>query len=138
MAKLDWLESFELGVDEIDDDHREMLAIMRDVEAAADASDFALRARLLDRLIDASLEHFRREEAYLERIGYPDLEAHKTYHADLVSRAGAVKRVCETIQPSPTFKDCCAEMFGFLVDDIVAGDLRFKSYLEQHHRGGDD
>lgn len=131
MAKLDWLETFELGVPEIDDDHREMLAIMKRVEVAADAEDFDLCADLLDKLIEFAKAHFKREEDLLEEAGYAHLELHKEYHAALVHRANTVKAICKGLRTRERFKDCCSEMFGFLVDDIVAGDLGFKSFLEE-------
>ncbi len=131
MAKLDWLETFELGLPEIDDDHREMLAIMKSVEAAADADDFDLCADLLDKLIEFSTAHFKREEDLLEKAEYPYLGIHKEYHSGLIARADSVKNICKEIKSRKNFKECCSEMFQFLVDDVVAGDLKFKSFLEE-------
>lgn len=34
--------------------------------------------------------HFCNEEAYMERIGYKELEEHKQYHSDLIDRMNAV------------------------------------------------
>lgn len=131
MVKLQWLETFELGLPEIDDDHRELLSIMKSIESAADAEDFERCAELLDSLIDFSRSHFEREEELLAKAGYPHLGLHSEYHSGLLARAGTVKEICKGIRSKETFKDCCAEMFKFLVDDIIAGDLNFKSFLEE-------
>ncbi len=130
MAKLEWLETFELGVPEIDDDHREILAIMKSVEAAAETENYDLCADLLDKLIEFSAVHFKREEALLRKVGYPGVDMHEEYHSELVGQASAVKDVCKRIKSRENFQECCSELFGFLVDDIVAGDLKFKSFLE--------
>ncbi|MCF8468362.1 MAG: hemerythrin domain-containing protein [Sneathiella sp.] len=130
MDKLDWLETFELGVPEVDADHRELLAIMKKIESLADAGAFDDCGPLLDELIDFSVAHFAREEEMLVEVGYPNADIHKEYHGRLLDRARSVKDICKEIRSKDNFKDCCDEMFGFLVDDIVTGDLKFKSFLE--------
>ena len=130
MEKFDWLESFELGIEEVDEDHRSMLVIMRKIEQAADDGSYDLCKELLDELLSFTIAHFQREEKMLEEFGYPNVEIHKKYHAELLERAKSVKTVCQAIKSKDNLKECCHEMFGFLVDDIVMGDLKFKSYLE--------
>ena len=130
MEKFDWLESFELGIAEVDEDHRGMLAIMREIEQAADAEAYDHCKELLGELLSFTVAHFQREEKMLEEFGYPNVEIHKKYHTELLARAKSVKSVCESIKTKHNLKECCHEMFGFLVDDIVMGDLKFKSYLE--------
>ena len=131
MDRFDWLETFELGITEVDDDHRELLAIMRRIKEAADREFFDECSTLLDELIEFSVDHFEREEEMLARVDYPNVEIHKEYHHRLLDRARSVKEVCKEIRTRDNLKDCCDEMFSFLVDDIVTGDLKFKSYLEE-------
>ncbi|WP_293960200.1 hemerythrin domain-containing protein [Sneathiella sp.] len=131
MDRLEWLETFELGITEVDDDHRELLAIMRRIKDAADQELFDECSALLDELIEFSVDHFKREEEMLAQAGYPNVKVHKEYHDRLLDRATSVKEVCKEIRTRDNLKDCCDEMFGFLVDDIIKGDLKFKSYLEE-------
>ena len=132
MSRFVWLETFEIGVPEIDDDHREMLSLMQRVEAAAEAEDYGASGRLLDALMDHSRGHFAREERYLEGVGYPDVEAHRHYHASLIASAEELLATCKAMQSREDVKACCDRMFGFLIDDVIAGDLSFKSYLDEH------
>lgn len=131
MAKLDWLETFEVGVRQIDDDHRAILALMRQIETAASEKDFALSDELLDDLLLVSEKHFAREEALLAEFGYPGVDAHRHYHGLLLKRATEAKDVCKGLTARRGFKECCDELFAFLIDDIVNGDFKFKSYLEE-------
>ncbi len=131
MDKLDWLETFELGIPSVDADHRHLLNIMKQIETAANAAKFETCKDLLDELVVASKNHFAREEALLEETGYPNAAIHKDYHARLLSRAQSVKDVCKEIGTRENLKDCCHEMFEFLIDDIVKGDVNFKSFLEE-------
>ena len=131
MVELEWLETFEIGLQEIDDDHREMLRIMQDIKAAGEARDRKRCARLLDALIDYSKAHFEREEKILDEIEYPSLEVHEAYHADLLNRAEEVKEACKAIRSDRDFRECCEQMFGFLIDDVITGDMKIKSFLQE-------
>jgi hemerythrin-like metal-binding protein len=127
---LEWLESFELRVPEIDGDHRTMLDLMRAVQAAAAVGDRPRGEHYLARLLAFSMDHFAREQALLGSWGYPDVESHAKYHDELVERAKAVMSTCAQTQTPEAYKECCEKMMAFLVDDVLRGDMKFKSFLE--------
>jgi hemerythrin len=131
LDKFDWLESFELGITDVDEDHRGMLAIMKKIERAADNEAYDLCNELLEELLEFTSAHFKREEKMLEDVGYPNVQHHREYHTELLARAKAVMNVCRDIKSKDNLKECCHEMFSFLVDDVVTGDLKFKSYMEE-------
>ncbi len=131
MPILEWLESFELRVPEIDGDHRTMLDLMKAVQLAAAARDRKRGERYLNRLLAYSQSHFAREEILLERWKYPDAEEHAAYHAGLQARAEAVRQACAKIETPEAFEECCEEMMSFLVDDVVRGDIKLKSFMEK-------
>ena len=128
--KLEWLETFELRVPEIDGDHRVMLDLMKTVQSAAGAGNRLRVEHYLDRLLAFSKSHFAREENLLERWHYPDFKKHAAYHAGLLERAEAVRQACAEIETPEAYKDCCEEMIRFLVDDVVRGDIMLKSFLQ--------
>ncbi|MGB8275609.1 MAG: hemerythrin domain-containing protein [Alphaproteobacteria bacterium] len=131
MQKFVWLETFELGIPQIDDEHKQMLSIMQRVQDTANAEQFDECMTLLDDLISVSEAHFTREEELLEKLRYPGVAEHREYHSALLARAEAVKEICKGMRSRANFKGCCEEMFGFLVDDVVAGDLTLKSFLQE-------
>lgn len=131
MVALEWLDTFEVGLKQIDDDHRQMLAIMRQIKAAGELRDRERCVALLDELVAFSQAHFAREEAILRDIEFPSADVHEAYHADLLERADVVKEACKTIRSDRDFRDCCEEMFGFLIDDVIAGDMKIKSFLQE-------
>ena len=71
-------------------------------------------------------------EANLLRWGYPDAKMHATYHQRLLDRAKAVRRACAETESPEAFEECCEEMMTFLVDDVVRGDMKMKSFLESN------
>ncbi|MEO3430234.1 hemerythrin domain-containing protein [Pelagibius sp. CAU 1746] len=132
MKRFDWLESFELRVPEIDGDHRAMLELMKATRAAAAAGNRTKVEHFLDRLFALTQNHFMREETLLLRWGYPDAKTHAMYHQRLLDRAKAVRRACGKIESQEAFEECCEEMMTFLVDDVVRGDLKMKSFLQSN------
>ena len=107
-----------------------MLDLMTVVQAAAAAGNRRLCQRYLDRLLDFSQRHFDREESLLRRWRYPDIATHAHYHAELMHRAEAVREACTQLESPDAFAECCDELLSFLLDDVVRGDLRLKSFLD--------
>ena len=132
MVDLDWLESFEIGIPEIDDDHRAMLDLMKRVRAAALDGAFDHCGSLLEALQVRTNEHFEREEALLGATGYAGLEDQRAHHDELRSRVRAVRELSKAMQSREDLDRCCEEMFAVFVDEILGGDMAFKSFL--HHQ----
>lgn len=131
MTKFEWAEIFELGVPEIDADHRKMFALAKRVGSAVSAGDHALCAEATAEFHDFSLAHFEREEAYLRQAGYGGIDEHAEFHARLLEKAKTMRRACEDLQEGEDLADCYRQVVAFMVDDIVRGDLQFKSFLEE-------
>lgn len=130
MVKLDWLDSFSIGIEAIDNDHKQILKIMRDVRAAIHEKEFDRCTALLNDLVDVGTGHFVREEQYLAKVNYPYIEEHIRYHEDLLLKVKAVKSICLKPEDPGHIEQCFNGMAEFLIDDIIAGDLKFKSFLE--------
>lgn len=130
MFDLKWHDFLKIGIDFIDDDHRKLLEILQDTKSAVESGDNNKCIVLLTKLLREAREHFSREEAYLLKVKYPDLENHKIYHKELLLKADTTKRICEGIETEHDLAECFDGMDSFLVDDILKGDIKFKSYLE--------
>ena len=86
--------------------------------------------KVINSVAKRSERAFSREEAYLLQTKYPGLEEHKIYHKELLTKADTTKRICEGIETEHDLVECFDGMANFLVDDILRGDIKFKSYLE--------
>ncbi len=127
---LQWTESFELGVEEVDSEHRELFDIALELDQAAQRHDLEKCSTLVDHFIESSKRHFENEEAFLARVGYPDIEVHSKYHKSLVDKAQALKVTCDKEIESERMEKCYVDTINLLLDDIVRGDLSLKSYLQ--------
>lgn len=72
-------------VGEMDDQHKVLIGMMNELHARFEAgAAHAVLQRILDRLADYTVRHFREEEQYLEAIDYPQLADHKAIHQRLL------------------------------------------------------
>ena len=87
---------------------------------------------MVEEFISALQAHFAKEETFLERVGYEDVEKHKQYHQSLLTKAKELKRLCDEEGEGHKIEDCYTEAVDFLIDDVVRGDSAFKSYIQFH------
>ncbi len=86
MSFVVWNDRISVEVEELDADHKKMVEMINDLYDAILAGNGRKNLdRLLDRLVDYTRYHFAREEAWMERIGFPDLAAHKQEHEKMAA-----------------------------------------------------
>lgn len=91
MAYEEWDSSLETGDEIVDAQHRNLYAIVNELHDALQ-EDRAKEtvALVLVRVMLHAKTHFHDEEALMERIGYPDLAAHRRLHQEFEREADAL------------------------------------------------
>ena len=88
MTIMQWTDELELGMEEIDGQHRWLIdqtnALQQ--ELARDQTRREVVSALLEGLIDYTHDHFIAEEVLFEQHGYPAIAAHKAQHSLFTSR----------------------------------------------------
>ncbi len=86
MSQITWNDSYSVGNDDIDDQHKEWIAIYNKLDHillnGSNQEVFALAANSLQAMQEYANYHFRKEEQYMQEINYPDIVAHKRVHTD--------------------------------------------------------
>ena len=136
MAELKWRDSYEIGVNFIDEDHKSLLNIILDIKKEIETGDPSNLSVLLNNFINETKSHFSREEAFLDKTEYPGLRKHKTYHKELLRKIETTKDKLEIMEEKKDIKRHFDSMARFIFDDILQGDINFKSYLD--HEGYTD
>jgi len=81
MALITWSEDYSVEVDILDADHVVIISLMNHVDDAKEAGcDERSVGRIVRVLVDYACTHFEREEALMDRHGYPQLEGHREAH----------------------------------------------------------
>ena len=85
--KIDWKEELGIGIEEIDEQHRQMFRIVRDIEQLLVTRCIGVRPEQLYEIITQLREyvsyHFYYEEALMQKYGYSKLEEHTQTHRKL-------------------------------------------------------
>jgi hemerythrin-like metal-binding protein len=87
MEEVKWNAALSIGVEAVDDQHKQLFAVVRELqEAIAQCKGQKRMHQILEKLIVYTETHFRDEEAYMQEIGYPALENHRHEHEQLVQK----------------------------------------------------
>jgi len=92
----DWTTVLDIGDPVIDEQHTHLFAIADDLMVSIGRNEGnAILKNIFERLKAYTRYHFKEEEAYMERIGYPDLDAHVAEHVLLMMRVNTLWRLIE-------------------------------------------
>lgn len=93
MAFIDWSKKCEVGIKEVDDQHKKLFEILNDLhQATINGEERSSLARILDELVDYTVYHFETEERLFLEYGYPGYDEHKRVHDDLTAQAVELQR----------------------------------------------
>ncbi|BDQ33558.1 bacteriohemerythrin [Pseudodesulfovibrio portus] len=82
-----WTERLSVGLDAIDAQHKQLFAISEALHSALLSGQGKEAVKKAFKDLEAyTTRHFTEEEDFMRSIGYPDIEAHKTQHEQLLLR----------------------------------------------------
>lgn len=133
MERLEWQESYSVGIQEIDDQHKELIKIINDLQEALELDkDSESIAKILEAVVDYTHHHFAYEEKLLEKHGYPDLEEHKKLHVEYRNKMADLK---EQFESSRMFfkPKLVKEILLWLRRHILQVDMEYSRYLKKEN-----
>jgi hemerythrin len=96
MALVAWDQSFSVKVDQCDEDHKRLFAVLNKLHDAMIAGKGSqIISGILKELEDYTKFHFAREEALLEKSNYPALAPHRAQHREFENKVQSFKRDLE-------------------------------------------
>jgi hemerythrin len=133
LAPIAWMEVLETGVQELDDDHRTLIdqcnALGTLMAGGGAWTDVVEASR---RLAQRCADHFRSEEALLDRTEFPRRERHKLQHREMERRFNdLVDYLAGVDGSSPDHRTAARGVRTTLVDILFRHDLDYKSHLQQ-------
>lgn len=136
MPAMQWTEKMSVGLKELDDDHKQIIKAINQLEANAgkEARGQVVRQCLLGLRRYAEF-HFAREEKVLGVTDFPGLEVQKSEHRDFIEK---IRGVSQRFDEDP--EDTCAfindELLTFLRDwlthHILIEDMAYKPFVERN------
>jgi hemerythrin len=87
MSLLQWKPEYTVGVESMDDEHRDMIDLINTTYGKLDAdSDAKQIEACLGEILSAISMHFALEERMMRRHRYPEYQAHKDDHEELLDQ----------------------------------------------------
>ncbi len=118
MSQFEWDNSLNVGVDKMNDQHKQIIHLINVVAEDVENNHNPLGS--FDKLANYVVRHFEEEEQYMESQNYSSLSSHKIIHKQLLARVGQFR------------------------DAMVAGDLNtddlfafLRMWLKSHIKGID-
>lgn len=88
-----WTPDLSVGVSHIDDQHKIWFEKANELfEAGRQQKAKEYINTMIDFLDEYTKQHFRDEEAYMEKISYPEIDAQKKAHASFVNELAKLKQ----------------------------------------------
>ena len=139
-----WNDSLSVGVAEIDDEHRQFIARVNELnKAVVECRDKPTVERLLDLMLMEAAHHFWHEQRLLAQWQYPERAAHAAKHAQLTAQFDRVMKEFERADVSFTWALKGLHLKQLLVDHLLNEDMKYRDFLRrQRHQlpggGGGD
>ncbi|QID18392.1 hemerythrin family protein [Nitrogeniibacter mangrovi] len=124
-----WSDGFSVGVQEIDEQHKELVDLLNQLHTAIiEHHGSATSRRILDELADYTKTHFSVEESLMRVSNYPDFDIHKQNHEDLIGQVVALQEKLDTGEAKITF-ELLHFLKKWLTNHINEADKRFGAYF---------
>lgn len=131
MAGLSWSDSFSVGVNEIDAQHKKLIDLLNklsDAMRAGKGND--VLGGILNELISYTQTHFKTEERYFKQYNYPDTQAHVAEHNAFVKKVSEFKEGFDAGKLAVSI-DVMKFLGDWLVKHIKGSDQKYAPYLSK-------
>lgn len=122
MTLIFWSDSFSVNVAEIDQQHKKLVTMINELgDAMKQRKGKDVVGKIVNDMISYTSIHFKTEEKYFDRFGYPETDHHKKEHGAFVQRVSDFKEGFENGKITLSI-----EVMDFLCD-----------WLQDHIKGSD-
>ena len=129
MALFVWKDEYSVNIKQIDDQHKELVAMVNELhEAMMQQRAKEVMGKILNRLVSYCANHFAVEERMMQSNGYPDYAEHKIKHDKVTAKVLSLQndfkagKLNLTIEVSQFLKD-------WLDKHILGTDKKYSAHL---------
>ena len=131
MTLVDWDDTYSVGSEEIDNDHKKIIALLNELYEGYELGlSNPVLMNLFEQVEMVTTQHFKHEEGLLENKGYPLVDAQRAEHRLL--RGSLAQLRCRFDSELPTER-VSSEIREFLLTwfmgHILEEDMQFKEFL---------
>ena len=127
--QLIWQDSYSVGVDVLDQDHKKLIVLLNQFSTAYDyAMSEEYERQTLEELVEYTKYHFAKEEDLMDECQYPDVEAHKKQHQMMIAE---VERFAALYNEKghDALEEVTAFLSNWLINHINGTDKQYTQYM---------
>lgn len=132
-----WSESYETGIQAIDEQHRKLVDIgakLEDMLYAGDSMDyFDYIVETTNELKDYTEYHFTFEEKKMEECGYADLEQHRMEHLFFIKRINKLSLQDIDAQQTGVISETLNFLAKWLFSHILKEDMKYVDSIKKYN-----
>jgi hemerythrin-like metal-binding protein len=130
MALFEWEPRYSVHVTEFDNHHKKLIELLQKLhQSMLDGQGKSIVGGILDELKEYTVYHFSAEESLMEKHKYPEYEAHKAKHKELIQQLNELIASYKTGKSQIT-----TETYKFLnkwlTNHIMNADKRYTSFFK--------
>lgn len=131
MTFMSWRKDFEVGVAQIDAEHRHLFDLINAFHETYAGGDTRTEiAQVLNRLVAYAEEHFQHEEQLMRDSAYPQLDMHMELHSELVLSIFAINEKLAA-DPVKASTDIVHFLKSWLLQHILQRDMDIAEFLKR-------
>ena len=133
-----WTDNLSVGVEALDDDHKQLIAMINDlhgsIEAVGETGKIDKRhiEKVLWRIHEHSREHFEREELYFFQTGYPCQESHRQEHCKLIEKIAKMTAHFHDSTSPTEATEIMQSMCDWVTGHFFVTDRKYSSHFHPH------
>jgi len=131
LGKIIWRNELSIGNNAIDNDHKKLLEIYNDlvdlIKLNRSREEFA---KILSKMTGYTLNHFKKEESYMQQFAYPKLAEHKKYHRDYSYKVAMYNVDLLSVNP-PDPIEITIFLEKWWTNHILNNDVDYESYRKK-------
>jgi hemerythrin-like metal-binding protein len=131
LEKMVWDEAYSVGVAAMDDQHKKLFGMINqlaDCHAARNCESSGVFHEVLSNMFDYTQLHFKDEEDYLQRVGYPQLASHEGEHATFVEKITSFSIAAEAGVQDEAAVHRYLKMW--LQSHILESDMQYRDFVK--------
>jgi hemerythrin-like metal-binding protein len=132
MQILRWDNSLELGLEQVDAQHKQLINMINELNIAVEyGQPNSSMLPIVVRLQKYADSHFKTEEEIFAKYGYPDRLDHEAEHVIFIDKVKYIRRQCQMID-TPMSAKIRDFLLNWFCNHIRTRDMEYKKYIEQN------
>jgi hemerythrin len=132
MSYFSWQESYSVNVQEIDNQHKQLIEMVNTLyEAMATNKGKDVQKSIIYDMVDYAVHHFETEEHYMQRVQFPGFAEHRQEHAKFAAKALDLKERIDRESFILTM-EIMAFLRKWLNDHILGTDAKYAKHFNDN------